>query len=252
MCGSRRIPVIGLLSAAVACMAIAGVFALLNGVRESASRARCSRQLAIIGQAMLSYYQDYGRFPPAYLKGADGKPAHSWRVLLLPYLDEAQLYAQYRFDEAWNGPHNRKIANRIRAIGGCPLYSCPTDESTWRTAGTNYVLVTGHGTMFDGENSTTMAEIVDGESVTLMIVEVTGSHIHWMEPRDLELDAMAFSVGAPTGNNISSHHRCGAQIVFADLTKRCLNGLADEDDIRRLSSIAGRDPLPPSRAEIFD
>lgn len=244
--------IVSVLAAAATVAAVATALLVAHSLRESAERAQCARHLAIIGQAMYAYYQDYGRFPPAYLAGPDGKPAHSWRVLLLPYLEGAKIYSQYRFDEPWNGPHNQGIASKLHRIRGCPIYSCPSDKATWGACETNYVVVTGRGTMFDGAESVTVSDVLDGPHSTLMLVEVTGTQIHWMQPRDLDLAAMDFSVGASTGNNISSLHHCGAHVVFADLTKHSLSAAACEDDIRRMSSIAAGDPLVPSRMMIFD
>jgi type II secretory pathway pseudopilin PulG len=233
---------------AVAAIVIAPLF---ESARQQVGRSRCARQLSIIGLAMQGYYDEHHCYPPAFLAGRDGKPAHSWRVLLLPYLGASQLYAQYRFDEPWDGPHNRELANRIPKMAGCPIYSCPADNSTWTSGETNYVVIRGKGTMFDGAASTDHLQIRDGTSSTVMVTEVTGTQIHWMEPRDLDLSTMDFAVGAPTGNNISSLHCCGAQLVFADAGMRCLSQVAREDDIRRLVSIAGSDPLDPSRMVIF-
>ena len=66
---------------------------------------------------------------------------HSWRVLLLPFLEQTPLYEKYRFDEPWNGPNNRKLADAIIAI-----YNCPSDDhgGTGNTSPmTNYVAIVG-------------------------------------------------------------------------------------------------------------
>src|SRR4051812_11083639 len=64
----------------------------------------CDGQMRQIALAMRSYQADYGCLPPAYIADAQGKPMHSWRVLLLPYLDQAGLYDAYNFGEPWDGP----------------------------------------------------------------------------------------------------------------------------------------------------
>ena len=55
------------------------------------------------------YEDEHGCFPPAYVADASGRPMHSWRVLILPYLDQQQLYDQYDFSEPWNGPNNQQL-----------------------------------------------------------------------------------------------------------------------------------------------
>ena len=62
--------------------------------REAARRSQCKGNLKQIGLALLNYHDTFGCFPPAYIADADGKPMHSWRVLILPYIDNAQLYNQ--------------------------------------------------------------------------------------------------------------------------------------------------------------
>jgi uncharacterized protein DUF1559 len=59
--------------------------------------------------AVATYHDTYGTLPPAYIADAEGKPLHSWRVLLLPFLEQRELYEQYDFDEPWDGPNNRKL-----------------------------------------------------------------------------------------------------------------------------------------------
>jgi hypothetical protein len=63
-------------------------------------RGNCSSNLKQIGLALNSYHDQYHCFPPAYVAGADGKPMHSWRVLLLPFFEDptlGKLYQQYDF-----------------------------------------------------------------------------------------------------------------------------------------------------------
>src|SRR5262249_42952585 len=78
-----------------------------------ARRSQCKNNLKQIGLAMFNYHDAYGCFPPAYIADADGRPMHSWRVLLLPFLDEAARYRKYRFDEPWDGPNNSELATSV-------------------------------------------------------------------------------------------------------------------------------------------
>src|ERR1700690_1532678 len=87
-----------------------------------ARRTECKNHLKQLALAMHNYHDTYGSFPPAYIPDKNGRPMHSWRVLLLPFLEFGPLYDQYRFDEPWNGPHNRELAKLPIA-----LFHCPTD-----------------------------------------------------------------------------------------------------------------------------
>jgi len=75
------------------------------------------RQLAFrhISLALEAYHTDYGCFPPAYVCDESGRPMHSWRVLVLPYLGEDDLYTQYDFEQPWDGPENTKLLKRTRS-----------------------------------------------------------------------------------------------------------------------------------------
>jgi Protein of unknown function (DUF1559) len=80
--------------------------------------------------AVANYHETYGCFPPAYLANRDGKPMHSWRVLILPFLAQQELYRAYNFDEPWNGPNNRNLESRIGNI-----YVSVRDSQWGRRAG---------------------------------------------------------------------------------------------------------------------
>ncbi|MCI0357956.1 MAG: DUF1559 domain-containing protein [Planctomycetaceae bacterium] len=83
-------------------------------------RARCQNNLRHISIALQNYHDVYKSFPPAYVADASGKPMHSWRVLILPFLEQQALYDLYRFDEPWDGPNNSQLAGTILKIFQCP------------------------------------------------------------------------------------------------------------------------------------
>lgn len=107
---------------------------------------RCSLNLKRIALAMENYHAAYASFPPAHIADNAGKPMHSWRVLLLPFLgdDENAIYKAYRFDEPWNGPHNRRLAERMPAVYRCGWI---LDRKSTETS---YVVVVGPRTAFPG------------------------------------------------------------------------------------------------------
>src|SRR5579864_1434043 len=81
---------------------VCGLFACLippmGHPPEASWRAQCKNNLKYIGQALHNYHDTFGSFPPAYIADSNGRPMHSWRVLLLPFFDQARatLYAKYR------------------------------------------------------------------------------------------------------------------------------------------------------------
>src|SRR5204863_151662 len=82
----------------------------IRDAHEAARRSNCKGELKQIGLALLNYREVYGCFPPAFIADESGRPMHSWRVLILPYIDHVSLYYEYRFDEPWDGPNNRKLS----------------------------------------------------------------------------------------------------------------------------------------------
>jgi hypothetical protein len=216
----------------------------VHASRESARRAGCTSKLKIIGLAMNQYHDAFGCFPPAYVAGPDGKPAHSWRVLLLPFLG-AGVYNLYNFNEPWDGPNNSRLAGMLPDSFGSPIYGCPSDPTCWRQGETNYVMITGPGTMFENGKAPKNREIRDGTENTIMVVEVAESGIQWMEPRDLEFDKMSFRINDPTHPSISSRHPLGALVGHADGIVHFLRSDTDPAVVRALiTHDAGDDPGP--------
>jgi hypothetical protein len=231
---------------------VLGVFLVCGGVlaalllpavgaaREAARRIQCSNNLRQFGLAMHNYHAQYDCFPPAYIADENGTPIHSWRVLLLPYLAESGLYEMYDFDEPWDGPNNSALAPLIANI-----YQCPSDPNSQNGTETNYVMIVGPGTISDGTGSTKIADITDGTSNTIMLVEVTGSGINWMEPRDLNADEITFEINDPFAPGIGSNHLGVANVVLCDGSVSSMSDGTDPETIRAMTTIAGGEPVDP-------
>ena len=120
----------------------------IRHAREAARESLCDVQMNQLLLALQSYENANGHLPPAYVVGPDGKPWHSWRVLILPYLGYEEVYKRYRFDEPWDGPNNRRLADQILFE---QYFQCPSGRDLGKTQHTNYVVVVGAGTAFPGE-----------------------------------------------------------------------------------------------------
>ena len=170
---------------------------------DSAVRIQCLNQMKSIGIALRNYHVTYGTYPPAYVADENGKPMHSWRVLLLPYLDRNDIYKQYRFDEPWDGPNNRQLHDQIPEI-----FHCQSEKHENGNRFTNYVAVMGKSTPWSFANSVSSDDIMrsDGSSNTIHVVEMKNSGIHWMEPRDLNLTKMSLTINDPSQPCISCNH----------------------------------------------
>ncbi len=182
---------------------------------------RCMVNLREIGIALLKYENHKGYFPPACFVDAQRRPLHSWRTLLLKELGYRELYEKIRFDEPWNSPHNSQFHNEV-----VDVFFCPSDvtKRNWKKLPvmTSYVAVIGKNTAWRGDGRVSKDDIIDDHQVTVLLVEIANSGIHWMEPRDLHLDQMAPTINSTTGKGISSHHRDGPMAFFVDGSVRQL------------------------------
>lgn len=189
------------------------VFPGTGGVHRR-GRTQCMSQMRNVSFALQTYATNNdGRLPPAYIADEHGKPMHSWRVLLLPYIEQQALYDKYRFDEPWNGPNNSKLAKFIPEIYRCPdEYKAGGGSQPW----TSYVAVVGPHTMWPGKEPGSLDDIPDGQNRTLLLVEVRDSGIHWMEPRDLNIGEMNARINGDGPLGISSVHPGTANVFYAD------------------------------------
>jgi len=222
-------------AAVIGCGLLAGLLLpAVQSARAAARRVQCSNNLRVIGLAMLQYESQYGSLPPAFVADKNGKPMHSWRVLILPFLERMDLYKRYNFDEPWDGPTNRKLLGQMP-----PQYHCISSDVPFEKRLTSYVVVVGKNTAFPGAKARELSELADGPARTLLVVEACHTGINWMEPRDLDLDAMNLRINDRDRPGIGSTHREGANAVFADghiemlpvnMPAAKLKSLADADD----------------------
>lgn len=215
--------------------------------RSSARQMQCNNHLKHIALALQNYHDECGTFPPAYIADSSGRPLHSWRVLILPFLGHSNLYARYRFDEPWDGPNNRKLAAEMPPEFACPCQPRPSGGLTE----TNYLAVVGPGTVWPGVKPTNMSQIIDGTSNTILVVEVHDSGISWLEPRDLHVTQMPMTINSLRGQGISSRHASPndkgrgkrAVAVFCDGHTQSLPNDLPPETLRRLLTISGGEKL---------
>lgn len=225
-------------------------FVLLRPAVELApARSRiipCVVNIRSIEQALLSYEAQHGCFPPAYIADEEGRPMHSWRVLILPCLEEQQIYEDYDFNEPWDGPNNRKLAARWRTpkVFQCP--DNPTEDGT-----TAYLAVVGPNTMWPGPQSRKMKDITDEFSKTIHLVEAPDAGIHWMEPRDLTLDEFCQRFG-PSGEKSRFAAHCdrgrltygyGSNVTCVDGRVMFLDMHIPRDAVRAWATVDGGEAI---------
>ena len=212
----------------------------VQAAREAARRTQCNNNLKQIAIAFQNYNDTYGTFPPAYIPDEDGKPMHSWRVLILPFIEQQGLHQRYDFDEPWDSPNNRAVTDVH-----IPAFTCPSSPTSTGSAETNYMVITGPGTVFDGAKAAKLAEIKDGTSNTLLVVEVAGAGTNWAEPVDLDASKLAppFSAGGP--DKAGSHHPGGMNGAMCDGSVQFISDTVARETLDALISKDGEELVGP-------
>lgn len=151
---------------------------------ESTRRRQRMQKFKEISLAILNYESAKKHLPPPAICDANGKPLLSWRVAILPYLDQTELYKKFRLDEPWDSPHNLPWSKVM-----VEAYSDPAFPELARESKTTYVLPAGAGTALDSKTGATFRDIRDGTSMTIMLVEVPPEGaVVWTKPEDWEVD----------------------------------------------------------------
>jgi prepilin-type processing-associated H-X9-DG protein len=214
------------------CLAI--LIPLVRRAQHAAHEASCRNNLKQLALAMLNYHDTYRRFPPAYHVDASGKPNHSWRVLVWPFIQAGPI-PPYRLSEPWNGPQNATLASSMPHCLRCP------DDSSSPKLMTNYVAIVGKGTMWSAPRSMDIADLKDGTSNTLMIVEIAHSDIHWMEPRDLPVEELAAWLDPKHKPQLLGNHVEGGMVAYADGHVEMLSRDVTIERLKALATAAGND-----------
>jgi WD40 repeat protein len=132
-----------------------------------------------LAKGMHVYHDGTGHFPLAIIRDKQtGKPLLSWRVELLAWIGEGELYTQFNMDEPWDGPHNRQLLDKMPKV-----YASPNEGST--TSKTHYQVFVGGGALFEPDKIVKFGQVSDGTSNTLMIVEAPTA-VPWSKPEDIE------------------------------------------------------------------
>src|SRR5262245_3545388 len=134
--------------------------------------------------AMHNYAGTHGRLPPAVVYGKDGQPLYSWRVLLLPYIEQGELFKQFHLDEPWDSPHNSRLLERMPGS-----YAQPSGKKSlvppYHTVCHVFV---GKGTAFEeGRGVKIQEDFPDSTSNTILVIEA-GTPVPWTKPEDLVYD----------------------------------------------------------------
>ena len=159
--------------------------------REAALSANSQNNLKQIGLAIHNYEATYGYLPPAAVIDQNGKPLYSWRVLLLPYLEQDALYKKWKLDEPWDSPNNKSLAEAVLKVFANP--EKPTNKTHYRVfvgdkAGWVKSPKGWRPDQANGNGLLKFANFTDGLSNTLAVIE-SRDPVNWAAPDDLPYDS---------------------------------------------------------------
>lgn len=187
-----------------------------------------SNRLKQIGLALHNYYETYDQFPPQAVVDAAGNRLLSWRVLILPYLDQQALYDQFHLDEPWDSPHNLRLAQTI------PEAYAPQTQGELKPGYTRVVApLTADSAFGRPGKPLKFSDITDGTSNTIWFVEgPVAAAVPWSKPDDWEIDADSYQEWLPTKKD-------SAPAGYIDGSVRRITGAAPWEIVNKLLTVSG-------------
>lgn len=185
-----------------------------------------------IAGALISYEQTYQSFPPAYTVDDAGNKLHSWRTLLLPYMDEAAIYQRIDLTKPWDAPENAEA--RSYSISWFHSHDLPPEHTCYRA------FIDPNG-VFSGASPCKLSSISDGVNNTILFAQAAKNQsVHWMQPDDYALTDFLYVTPSE-----SIYGRDFTLAVFCDGTIRRLAIPPAEQEIKAFISIDGNESVPP-------
>ena len=184
-----------------------------------------------IGLALMNYDASNSHFPAEFISSG-GTPLLSWRVAILPFLNETALYNQFDLTKPWDDPVNAALLQQMPDVYRSPLDSAATTV-------TRYAGGSASNTMFPGANGVTLVSVTDGTSNTIFVGETEGSDIPWTEPIDIPIGSSP-SLG---GSGFSSFIAGGVPFLFVDGTVHILPDNIDSTTLLALLTRNGNETV---------
>jgi prepilin-type processing-associated H-X9-DG protein len=208
---------------------------LLPAIRTSGPavlRVQCVNNIKQIMLALHNYEEAHKALPPAYTVDANGRPLHSWRTLILPYLEQESLYQTIDLSKPWNDPANAKALDTHLFVFRCPGSVGPRNTTT-------YLAIAGPNGCLIPKKSRRLAEITDAHDSTIMVIEAGDENaVPWMAPVDAD-ETLVMNLGPTT----KLHHPGGMNAGFVDGSVRFLKTSIPARVRRALISISGNDKV---------
>jgi hypothetical protein len=206
----------------VLCVGVLGLFyALLTPAigkaKAAAGKSQSNNNMKQIILALHNYHDTQMSFPPAYVTDANGKPLYSWRVLILPYMERGDLYDQFDKTKSWDDPANAAISEMM-----IEEFRSPSDPNV-SESGASYFCLVGANTMLPPDKGRKIAEVRDGLSNTIILLELKDVPGSWAAPIDPHIDQVQPVVG-DGANQLHPAQGDGILVGLADGSVRYVAG----------------------------
>ena len=215
--------------------------------REAARRMQCSNNLKQIGIAIHNYHDQYQSFLPAFTVDENGKLLHSWRVLILPYIEQGELYKEIRLDEPWDSEYNSQFHSRVLSAFQCPSgrradasasQAGQSPEIQRNDLNCHYSVVVGKPTIFPGSEPVHRGQISDGTSNTILVVERMFP-VCWMDPtHEITFNDACHGVNTNV-YGLGSAHTGGCNVALADGSVQFISNTIKPETLKAMLTKAG-------------
>ncbi len=199
------------------------------------ARKQIENNLKQVGLAAYNYQEAHGRFPAPAIHGKDGKQLLSWRVAILPYLLEDELYQSFKLDEPWDSPHNKPLLERMPRV-----FAQPGPRGQAPGVLTHFRVFVGEGTPFEGGRGPRLEDFSDGMDRTILVVKADEA-VPWTKPEDLSYapdKPLPPLGGGPRGSFL---------VLMADGSVRSIPAEIDPALMRRAITRNDKQPLDLNR-----
>ena len=163
-------------------------------VRNAAIRVLGQNEMKQVAIAINNMSIFENSLPSGAICDPSGKPLLSWRVAILPFIDQDNLYKQFHLNEPWDSQHNKQLLNSMPKVYG--------SEAGGHTAMRAFV---GPGCAMELNRKVKLSELTDGTSTTAMVAEA-GETVEWTRPEELfigqGLPFPSLGVGTQTTVNV--------------------------------------------------
>lgn len=161
---------------------ISGLVPLVKLPSAASHDAQSTNNMKQMLLAMHNFHDVYKAFPAAAGLDDEDKPMLSWRVAILPYLGEAELYQRFNLNEPWDSEQNKPLLEQMPDVFKHPSKKVPPGHTVYQAA-------VGEETLLRLKTPTSFRDIIDGSSKTIMLVETTAeAAVPWTAPQDFEVD----------------------------------------------------------------